>query len=152
MFPHHFRKLGISSLNMVICSFDSFCVAAFHVKSIKNDEIYMTVLDFYEIWCVGLRSNLTQQCLNWSKCLSVKIKSYVYILIYTLIYIDIPHDHGDFWIIIKPCLHKALVRSYQLWKFLNGNGTHIQAPSCPPLMNSWIEMKVNAPLSCYILK
>ena len=47
MYPHHFRKLGIPSLNLVI----SFCVGAFHVKSIKNGEIYMTVFDFYEIWC-----------------------------------------------------------------------------------------------------
>ena len=46
MFPHHFRKLGIPSLNMVSCSFVSFCVGAFHVKSIKNGEIYMTVFDF----------------------------------------------------------------------------------------------------------
>ena len=48
------HKLGISSLNMVICSFVSFCVGAFHVKSIKNSEIYMIVFGFYEIWCVGL--------------------------------------------------------------------------------------------------
>ena len=54
MFPHHFRKLGIPPLNMVSCSFVSFCVGAFHVKSIKNGEIYMTAFDFYEIWCVGL--------------------------------------------------------------------------------------------------
>ena len=44
--PDHVRKLGIPSLNMVICSFVSFCVWAFYVKSIKNGEIYMTVFDF----------------------------------------------------------------------------------------------------------
>ena len=54
MFPHHFCKLGIPSLNMVICSFVSFCVGAFHVKLIKNSEIHMTVFDFYENLCVGL--------------------------------------------------------------------------------------------------
>ena len=41
---------------MVIFLFVSFCVGAFHVKSIKNGEIYMTVFDFYEILCVGLWS------------------------------------------------------------------------------------------------
>ena len=48
-FLHHFRKLGIPFLNMIICSFVSFCVGVLHVKSIKNSEIYMTVCDFYEI-------------------------------------------------------------------------------------------------------
>ena len=50
----HLSKITVSSpllqtwnsLNMVICSFVSFCVGAFHVKSIKNGEIYMTVFDF----------------------------------------------------------------------------------------------------------
>ena len=31
---------------------------AFHVKSIKNGEIYMTVFDFDEILCVGLWSRV----------------------------------------------------------------------------------------------
>ena len=31
VFPHHFRKLGIPSLNMVVCSFVSFCVNIAHV-------------------------------------------------------------------------------------------------------------------------
>ena len=31
MFPHHFRKLGIPSLNMVVCSIVSFCVGIPHV-------------------------------------------------------------------------------------------------------------------------
>ena len=46
MFPHHFRKLGISSLPSFICSFVSFFVGAFHVKTIKNSEIYKTVSIF----------------------------------------------------------------------------------------------------------
>ena len=31
VFPQHFRKLGIPSLNMVVCSFVSFCVDIPHV-------------------------------------------------------------------------------------------------------------------------
>ena len=31
VFPHHFCKLGIPSLNMVVCSFVSFCVEIPHV-------------------------------------------------------------------------------------------------------------------------
>ena len=31
VFPHHFRKLGIPSLNMVVSSFVSFCVDIRHV-------------------------------------------------------------------------------------------------------------------------
>ena len=31
VFPHHFRELGIPSLNMVVCSFVSFCVDIPHV-------------------------------------------------------------------------------------------------------------------------
>ena len=31
VFPHHFRKLRLPSLNMVVCSFVSFCVDIPHV-------------------------------------------------------------------------------------------------------------------------
>ena len=31
VFPHHFCKLGIISLNMVVCSFVRFCVEIPHV-------------------------------------------------------------------------------------------------------------------------
>ena len=61
--------------------------------------------------------------------------------------VDIPHVHGDFWIITKLCLHKALIKNYHftLLKFYRSH---------PPLMDtSWMDMKiVNAPLSCYIVK
>ena len=80
VFRHHFCKLGIPSLNMVVCSFVNFCV-------------------------------------------------------------DIPHVHGDFLIITKPCLHKVLVNNYHLslLKFLSG--THLYQ-SCPPIMDiSWMEMQ-----------
>ena len=80
VFPHYFHKLGIPSLNMVVCSFVSFCV-------------------------------------------------------------DLPHVHGDFLIITKPCLHKVLVHNYYLTllKFLSG--THLYQ-SRPPLMDiSWMDMK-----------
>jgi len=31
VFPHHFHELGIPFLNMVVCSFVSFCVDIPHV-------------------------------------------------------------------------------------------------------------------------
>ena len=31
VFPHHFRELGIPSLNMVVCSFVGLCVDIPHV-------------------------------------------------------------------------------------------------------------------------
>ena len=86
VFPHNFHKFGIPPLNMVVCSFVSFCV-------------------------------------------------------------DILHVHGGLWITTKPCLHKALAQSYQLWKFLSGSGTHI--PYGYQLDGNEI---VNAPLSCYTMK
>ena len=33
VFPHHFREPGISPLNMIVCSFVSFCVDIPHVHS-----------------------------------------------------------------------------------------------------------------------
>jgi len=66
-------------------------------------------------------------------------------------YVDIPHVHGHLSIITKPCIHKALVKCYQLWKSLSGSETHFQAvhPLCTQLVGNEI---VNAPLSCYIVK
>ena len=32
VFPHNLRKFGIQSLNMVVCSFVSFCVDIPHVR------------------------------------------------------------------------------------------------------------------------
>ena len=34
VFPHNFRVLGIPSLNMVVCSFVSFCI---HIPHVHGD-------------------------------------------------------------------------------------------------------------------
>ena len=70
---------------------------------------------------------------------------YIYIYIYT-------HRHSTcpwcFLIIIKPCLHKVLVKNYHLTllKFL------ISKPSSSHGHKLDGDEIVNAPLSCYIVK
>ena len=39
VFPHHFRKLGIPFLNMVVCSFVSFCV---EIPRVYGDFLIIT--------------------------------------------------------------------------------------------------------------
>ena len=54
VYPHHFHKLGIPSLNMVVCSFVSFCVDILHVhgdfyifhQAMSPQSTHLTLLKF----------------------------------------------------------------------------------------------------------
>jgi hypothetical protein len=155
MFPNHFRKLGY----LFICQFLWRGIPCLINQTRWNLHDRLRFLWNLVCWFMIMSLCIPQmfgsisgsiQAIVSDKFDTVYIHIYTYIYIYIYIYICIytyiyTYIHSTcpwcFLIIIKPCLHKVLVKNYHLTllKFLSE--THLYQ-SRPPLMDiSWMEMK-----------